>query len=74
MSYAALDAARVAKASKSALTALAQVQEQSETHVRKTIMVERIEALASAAAETTLPGGGVVTLTSEEFWLISKNW
>ncbi|GBQ85561.1 hypothetical protein [Asaia krungthepensis] len=74
MSYAALDALRVAKASKSALTALGQVKEQSETHQRKTIMVERIEALASAAAETTLPGGGLVTLTSEEFWLISKNW
>ncbi|WP_336946830.1 hypothetical protein ABHV46_12275 [Asaia sp. BMEF1] len=74
MSYAALDAARVAKAAKSALVALGQVKEQSETHVRKTVMVERIEALAAAAAETSLPGGGLVTLTSEEFWLISKNW
>ena len=37
-------------------------------------MIERIEALATAAAETTQPGGGLVTLTSEEFWLISKNW
>ncbi|AOX17454.1 hypothetical protein [Kozakia baliensis] len=74
MSYAALDAARVAKAAKSSLTALEQAKEKSETHQRKTIMVERIEALASAAAETTQPGGGVVTLTSEEFWLISRNW
>lgn len=74
MSYAALDAARVAKAAKSALTVLSQAKEQSETHSRKTIMVERIEALAQAAAETPLPGGGLVTLTSEEFWLISKNW
>ncbi|WP_367160447.1 hypothetical protein ABUE34_03070 [Kozakia baliensis] len=74
MSYAALDAVRVAKAAKSSLTALEQAKEKSETHQRKTIMVERIEALASAAAETTQPGGGVVTLTSEEFWLISRNW
>ncbi|GBQ14259.1 hypothetical protein [Swaminathania salitolerans] len=74
MSYAALDAVRVAKASKSALAALGQVREESEAHIRKTLMIERIEALASAAAETSLPGGGLVTLTSEEFWLISKNW
>jgi len=74
MSYAPLDAARVAKAAQSALQALGQVKEASEAHQRKTIMVERIHALAVAAAETTLPGGQLVTLTSEEFWLISKNW
>lgn len=74
MSYAALDAKRVSQAAKSAMQALEQVQEKSEAHMRKTLMVERIQALAGAAAETTLPGGGLVTLTSEEFWLISRNW
>lgn len=74
MSYAALDAARVAKAARDSLATLSGSKEQSEAHIRKTIMIERIEALATAASETTLPGGGVVTLTSEEFWLLSKNW
>ncbi|AQS88765.1 hypothetical protein AA101099_2285 [Neoasaia chiangmaiensis NBRC 101099] len=75
MSYAALDAARVAKAAKSALTALEQTAEKTEAHQRKTVMVERIHALAGAAADTNQqPGGGLVTLTSEEFWLISRNW
>lgn len=70
MSYALLDAARVAKASGVSLGVLKTSAETSETHVRKVIMIERIEALASAAADS----GERVTLTSEEFWLISKNW
>ena len=70
MSYALLDAARVAKASGVSLGVLKTSGETSETHVRKVIMIERIEALASAAAES----GERITLTSEEFWLISKNW
>lgn len=72
MSYAAIDAARVAKAAKSALQTLATVKEQSEAHHRKTLMIERIEALATAAAETK--DCNAITLTSEEFWMISKNW
>ena len=72
MSYAAIDAARVSRASKSALQTLSTVKETSEAHQRKTIMIERIQALAAAAAETE--GCGVMTRTSEEFWLISKNW
>lgn len=74
MSYAALDAARVAKAAKAALAALGQVDEKTEAHARKTIMVERIHALAGAASDTTGPGGNLITLTSEEFWLLSHNW
>jgi hypothetical protein len=73
MSYAALDASRVARACKVALSVLAANPESSEAHVRKTLMVERIAALADAAAESA-SGGGVITLTSEEFWLVSKNW
>ncbi|GBQ30308.1 hypothetical protein HLH34_14915 [Gluconacetobacter azotocaptans] len=73
MSYAALDAARVAKACKVALSVLEANPETSEAHVRKTLMVQRIAALAEAAAESPA-GGGVITLTSEEFWLVSKNW
>ncbi|GAN55320.1 hypothetical protein [Tanticharoenia sakaeratensis] len=70
MSYAALDAARTARAAKSALDALAQIKETGEAHQRKTIMIERIHALAAAAADSDQP----VTLTSEEFWLLSRNW
>lgn len=70
MSYALLDAARVAKAAGVSLGVLKQVDEASEAHVRKVIMIERIEALASAAADSSQG----VTLTSEEFWLISRNW
>jgi len=33
-------------------------------------MIERIHALAAAAADSDQP----VTLTSEEFWLLSRNW
>ncbi|GBQ91259.1 hypothetical protein AA13595_3076 [Gluconacetobacter johannae DSM 13595] len=73
MSYAALDAARVAKACKVALSVLEANPETSEAHVRKTLMVQRIAALAEAAAQSAA-GGGVITLTSEEFWLVSKNW
>lgn len=72
MSYAALDAGRVAKAAELALQTLAAEKETSDVHQRKTILIERIHALAKAAAETA--GQGTVTLTSEEFWLISKNW
>ncbi|MFT8327635.1 hypothetical protein [Gluconobacter oxydans] len=72
MSYAAIDAARVAKASESALQTLSTVKETSEAHQRKTIMIERIHALAKAASETK--DCNAITLTSEEFWLISKNW
>ncbi|QDH17175.1 hypothetical protein [Swingsia samuiensis] len=72
MSYAAIDARRVAKAAKAALSMLETAHEQSEAHQRKTIMVERIEALAQAAADTK--DSNLITLTSEEFWLISKNW
>jgi len=72
MSYAAIDAARVATASESALQTLSTVKETSEAHQRKTIMIERIHALAKAAAETK--DCNAITLTSEEFWLISKNW
>ncbi|NVN12944.1 MULTISPECIES: hypothetical protein [Nguyenibacter] len=76
MSYAALDAARVARACKVALSVLEANPESSEAHVRKTLMIERMAALAAAAAESAeaTGGGGVVTLTSEEFWLVSKNW
>ncbi|ACI50927.1 conserved hypothetical protein [Gluconacetobacter diazotrophicus PA1 5] len=73
MSYAALDAARVARACKVALSVLEANPETSEAHMRKTLMVQRIAALSEAAAESPA-GGGVVTLTSEEFWLVSKNW
>ncbi|BBC79910.1 hypothetical protein HK27_00885 [Acetobacter orientalis] len=72
MSYALLDAARVASAAKTSLGVLHAAQETSEAHQRKVIMIERIEALARAAAESD--AGKAVTLTSEEFWLISKNW
>ncbi|MBA5727674.1 hypothetical protein [Bombella mellum] len=72
MSYAALDAGRVAKAAELALQTLAAEKETSDVHQRKTILIERIHALAKAAAETA--GQGTVTLTSEEFWLISKSW
>lgn len=72
MSYAAIDAGRVAKAARSALQTLSVEKDQSEAHQRKTLMIERIGALARAAAETS--ECGVITLTSEEFWLISKNW
>lgn len=70
MSYALLDAARVAKAAEVSLGVLKSVTEKSEAHTRKVIMIERIEALAKAASES----GQGVTLTSEEFWLISRNW
>ncbi|GBR53542.1 hypothetical protein AA106555_1337 [Neokomagataea thailandica NBRC 106555] len=72
MAYASVDAARVAKAAQSALKALSQTEEKSEAHQRKTLMIERIGALAVAASETE--GSNAVTLTSEEFWMISKNW
>ena len=72
MSYALLDAERVATAAKTSLGVLAATKETSEAHQRKVIMIERIEALARAAAESD--AGKAVTLTSEEFWLISKNW
>ncbi|ATJ89570.1 hypothetical protein ACLEIY_13605 [Acetobacter tropicalis] len=72
MSYALLDAARVAKAAKTSLGVLQASNESSEAHQRKIIMIERIEALARAAAESD--AGKAVTLTSEEFWLISRNW
>ncbi|MBO1324879.1 hypothetical protein K2X14_06940 [Acetobacter sp. TBRC 12305] len=70
MSYALLDAARVAKAAGVSLSVLKTSGETSEAHVRKVVMIERIEALAKAAADSTQG----VTLTSEEFWLISRNW
>lgn len=73
MSYAALDAARVARACKSALSVLEGSDETSEAHVRKTLMVQRIAALAEAASQSPA-GGAVITLTSEEFWMVSKNW
>ncbi|MBS0960295.1 hypothetical protein [Acetobacter thailandicus] len=72
MSYALLDAARVARAAKTSLGVLQSVAEKTEAHQRKVIMIERIEALAQAAAESD--AGKAVTLTSEEFWLISQNW
>ncbi|MCX5618514.1 hypothetical protein NQF86_07520 [Bombella sp. TMW 2.2543] len=72
MSYAALDAGRVARAAELALQTLSAEKEASEVNQRKTIMIERMHALARAAAETA--GQGTVTLTSEEFWLISRNW
>ena len=72
MSYALLDAGRVATAAKTSLGVLEAAKETSEAHQRKVIMIERIEALARAAAESD--AGQAVTLTSEEFWLISKNW
>lgn len=71
MSYAALDAGRVAKAAEQALQTL-KAEEPSEVTQRKTLLIERIHALAKAAAETGHQG--TITLTSEEFWLISKNW
>ncbi|MDF7674097.1 hypothetical protein PT277_07275 [Acetobacteraceae bacterium ESL0709] len=72
MSYAALDAKRIEKAAKAALHTLESASETTEAHQRKVLMIERIHALAHAAAETE--GQGVITLTSEEFWLLSKNW
>lgn len=72
MSYAAIDAERVAKAADSSLKTLRMAPDDSEVYRRKTGMIERIHALALAAAETQ--GSGVITLTSEEFWLLSKNW
>ncbi|CUW46164.1 hypothetical protein IFJ82_15345 [Novacetimonas hansenii] len=73
MSYAALDAARLAKACKNALITLEASDEKSEAHQRKTLMIQRMGALAMAAAECK-HGTPVITLTSEEFWLISQNW
>ncbi|GBQ63779.1 hypothetical protein AA103196_0696 [Ameyamaea chiangmaiensis NBRC 103196] len=73
MSYAALDATRISKAAQNALSTLHAATETSEAHARKIIMVERIAALAKAASESP-NGGSVITLTSEEFWLLSKNW
>ncbi len=70
MSYALLDASRVAKAAEVSLGVLKTSDETTEAHQRKVIMIERIEALAKAAAESKAG----VTLTSEEFWLISRNW
>ncbi|GBQ07560.1 hypothetical protein [Saccharibacter floricola] len=72
MSYAAIDAERVAKAAENALKTLQMTSSDSEVHQRKTAMIERIHALALAASQTQKTG--VITLTSEEFWLISKNW
>nr|WP_298797184.1 hypothetical protein [uncultured Acetobacter sp.] len=72
MSYALLDAARVAKAAKVSLNVLSTSPESTDAYQRKVIMIERIEALAGAAAESN--AGKAVTLTSEEFWLISQNW
>lgn len=72
MSYALLDAARVAKAAKVSLDVLKTNPETTEAHQRKVIMIERIEALAAAAADSD--AGKAVTLKSEEFWLISRNW
>ncbi|MDG6094229.1 hypothetical protein LOC54_03720 [Acetobacter sp. AN02] len=72
MSYALLDAGRVARAARTSLNVLKAAGETSEAHQRKVIMVERIAALAEAAAESPQSGG--ITLTSEEFWLISLNW
>lgn len=72
MSYAALDARRIEKAAKAALQTLKGASEATEAYQRKVLMIERIHALAHAAAETE--GQGVITLTSEEFWLLSKNW
>lgn len=72
MSYAAIDAERVAKAAENSLKTLQMAPDDSEVYRRKTAMIERIQALAAAASETQ--GQGLITLTSEEFWLISKNW
>lgn len=72
MSYASIDAKRVAKAAENSLKTLRMVTDESEAHQRKTAMIERIHALALASSETR--ESGVITLTSEEFWLISKNW
>lgn len=72
VSYAALDAKRIEKAAESALHTLRGAPETTEAYQRKFLMIERIHALAHAAAETE--GQGVITLTSEEFWLLSKNW
>ncbi|QDH13598.1 hypothetical protein E3E12_04640 [Formicincola oecophyllae] len=72
MAYASLNAERVAAAAKSALTTLAaHTGEKNETHQRKTIMIERIGALANAAAQSP---SKEITMTSEEFWLLSNNW
>ncbi|QHI94977.1 hypothetical protein GT348_00340 [Aristophania vespae] len=72
MSFAAIDASRVEKAAGASLQTLRSAPEPTEAYQRKVLMIERIEALARAAAETK--GQGVITLTSEEFWLISRNW
>ncbi|MBV1824384.1 hypothetical protein [Komagataeibacter oboediens] len=75
MSYAQLDATRITRACHTALQVLESVEEKdrNETYQRKTLMIQRIEALARAAAESK-NGDQVITLTSEEFWLISQNW
>lgn len=44
MSYALLDATRVAKAAKMSLVALGQVKEPSEAHLRRKTLVERVRA------------------------------
>lgn len=74
MSNALLDATRVAKAAKMSLAALGQVKEPSEVQDRRKTLVERVCALAEAASCTQGPNGNLITLTSEEFWLISENW
>lgn len=75
MAYGLLDAARVAKAAELSLKTLHADANPSEAHQRKTLYVERIGALAKAAAETDKEKGtGGITLTAEEFWMLSKNW
>lgn len=72
MSYAQLDAARIAKAAKLSLQTLNAEKEKNETHQRKTLMIERIEALAKAASESK--DSQLITMTAEEFWMLSQNW
>ncbi|QCE32439.1 hypothetical protein FAI41_01950 [Acetobacteraceae bacterium] len=75
MAYGLLDAARVAKAAELSLQTLNAEKDPTEAQQRKALYVERIGALAKAAAETDREKGiGEVTLTAEEFWMLSKNW
>ena len=73
MSYAALSATRIATACRRTLVGLRPDASSPEVYERKRVMIERLGALAAAAAESA-DGGQVTTLTSEEFSLISHEW
>ncbi|QCE35206.1 hypothetical protein FAI40_07620 [Acetobacteraceae bacterium] len=75
MASGVLDAARVAKAAELTLAELRAIKEPTEAQQKKALYVERMAAIAKAAAETDKEKGvGSISLVSEEFWWISKHW